>query len=130
MKFWQNQQGNVAALAALCSAVIVLCGGVALDYGNAVRMETKLRDAADTAVLAGVHSAVDKLRENPMSTTWKEAAMAEASRVFDANLDLFNVPVKAVPSINFDQVNGKISGSIAFNADAPTQFMGCLATTP
>lgn len=123
MKFFRDQRGNVALLVAISSAAVFLCGGAAVDYGNAVRVETKLKGVADTAVLSGVQSAVEKLRKNPMSTTWKDAAVAESNRVFKANLNLINFPVQAVSKINFEQVNGKISGSITYDADIATQFL-------
>ncbi|WP_394727349.1 TadE/TadG family type IV pilus assembly protein [Altererythrobacter sp. GH1-8] len=52
-RFWQNQDGAVAATYALALIPIIALAGLAFDYTRLAGMDTELQNAADQAALAG-----------------------------------------------------------------------------
>lgn len=62
----KNESGAVAILAALALVVLIAAAGVAIDYGNGVRIRTALQSATDSATL----TAARKLAEG---ASWSEA---------------------------------------------------------
>jgi Putative Flp pilus-assembly TadE/G-like len=53
-KYFGNQRGSVAIMAAIATPILVGAIGVAIDYVSMARMSTQMQAAADSAALAGV----------------------------------------------------------------------------
>lgn len=84
--FLADRNGNFAIFAAIASIPLLMAGGFALDYSNALRVRTELQQAADAAALAAA-KATDKT----------DAERTDLARkLFDANradyqLNTFNL---------------------------------------
>ncbi len=52
----KNQNGSVAIIFAVTLTVVILVGGVAVDYARGISMRTEIQTAADAAVLSAVRA--------------------------------------------------------------------------
>ncbi len=57
--FARDERGSIAILFAVCSVVLLLIMGAALDYARVSKTYTELQNAADSALLAVAHTAKD-----------------------------------------------------------------------
>lgn len=74
-----NRSGNVLPLAAIGAFVVAALAGGAVDMGRAYRIQNRLQNACDAAVLSG--------RRAVTNNGYDAAAQAQAKRYFDINFD-------------------------------------------
>ena len=105
--FLRDQDGSVAIIFALTMIPAMLLVGGAIDFGRAYSLRDKLRNAADSAVLAAA--------SRPASTVALERIKA-AKTTFNANL---NGNIGAIPTVT---VNGG-TVTLSTSADLKTSFL-------
>lgn len=86
-RFGSDRRGNVLILMGFSVIPLTLAGGIAIDYSNAARLQTKLNAAADAAALTAVSTPM--MKENDQ--TAKKAAKA-----------MFNSQVNSLPGLIYD----------------------------
>jgi Flp pilus assembly protein TadG len=85
--FAGDRRGNVAMMFSLLAVPLIFVIGMAVDYGTAARLKSKLNAAADSAVLAAVTPAMMGQSDTAAST----AAAA-----------MFNAEVVGLPRLIYD----------------------------
>ncbi len=88
--FARDERGSIAILFAVCSVVLLLIMGAAIDYARVSRSYTQLQNAADSALLAVAHTAKDS---SDVSTLKALAADYMASMLpdgFDFDITAFS----------------------------------------
>lgn len=116
-QFTGDRRGNIAALFAFASIPILGFVGAAIDYSIAVRTQTKIEAALDTALLL----ATSKTELTKDATT----AQADAVTMFTAQLATFGVGTQASSITVVDSTTGRIANGSASSV-VPTTFMKIL----
>jgi len=108
-RFTRNKKGNVAILFGLAIIPILLGVGVAVDYGRALSVRSRMADAADAAALAV--GSWQGLNEAQLT--------AKAQQFFDANYPVTSLGTAGTLNVAFvgDDIKVSVSGSV------PTTFM-------
>lgn len=83
-EFPTDNRGNVAVLFGLIISLLLLGGGIAVDYSVAVLRKRQLDSAVDIAVLAGTKAAAAAKAEG--KDDWSEIAALHATKMFELNL--------------------------------------------
>lgn len=81
VSFIRDQSGNIAFIFACTAAVILCIAGLALDYGNALRMRSMLQEAADASVLAAAQRS--DLNDDAVAAFAESIFAKNASRLGD-----------------------------------------------
>jgi Flp pilus assembly protein TadG len=89
-EFIRDRRANVAMMFGFMAIPLVFAVGMAVDYGTAARLKSKLNAAADAAVLAAV---------TPAMMTQSDAASKTAAT------NMFNAQVAGLPRLVFDITN-------------------------
>jgi len=108
-RFARNKAGNVAILFGLAIVPIILAVGVAVDYGRALSVRSRMADAADAAALA-IGS----------WTNLSEAQLAaKAQQYFNANYPASSLGTAGSLKVSVvgDDITVKVTGTV------PTTFM-------
>jgi Flp pilus assembly protein TadG len=124
--FCRERSGNVAIIFALTLIPIVGAVGSAVDYGDALKIRTRLQAAADAAAIGSV----------AYSSTGYNTAVAMTSNgsvpvgVTDAT-NIFNGEIKGMGGFTLNSLgvtvtraNGALTSNVDFNASVPTAFLG------
>lgn len=77
-----DRRGNVLMIMGFAAIPLIFAGGMAVDYSNAARLQTKLNAAADAAALAAV--------TQPMMLQSNDAAKTAATNMFKSQLPNLN----------------------------------------
>lgn len=86
----RNKRGNVLMLMGFSMIPLTLAGGIAVDYADAARLQTKLNAAADAAALAAVSQPM--MKQN--ATTAQNTAIAS-----------FNAQAANIPGLTYNSSN-------------------------
>ena len=113
-KFGLQQSGGVAIAFSISAVTIVFAGGMAVDYGRALSLKSKLQSTLDAAVLAGVRGNLDAAA---MAGTLGNGTDAEKIQVatdyFQANLPSSGT----ISTPDFTFANNNLVGTV--NATVP-----------
>ena len=96
------KKGGVAPIFAVCSVVLFGIAGMALDYGRAVRLRSKMQAAIDSATLAAA---------NALEATRQEIG----TRYFAANFS--EAELRGVQVTFTEQSNGSVEGTVSGAVD-------------
>ncbi len=110
----RDRRGNVAIIFAFAAIPILGFVGAAIDYSIAVRTQTKIEAALDTALLL----ATSKGELTKTAT----AAQADAITMFNAQLATFNVGTQSSSITVTDSLTGRTANGTASSV-VPTTFM-------
>ncbi|MGI9512970.1 MAG: pilus assembly protein TadG-related protein, partial [Anderseniella sp.] len=112
-----DQSGSIALMFALVLAVVVIAGGIAVDYARGLAFEAEMQTAADGAVLAAV-------RAKANDDTLNAAALKQIARdYFDRNVNTqLNID-------SFKLINDGDGFRIEAAANVPTTLMGVTGVT-
>lgn len=100
--FCSNQSGVVAMVTALALTVLMIVGGMAIDYGRAINKRTQLQTAADAAVLAAASD-----------TNLSETARAAAVQTeMSSRLAGLGYEASVTPSVRGEEVRVDVTASI------------------
>jgi hypothetical protein len=120
--FCRDRRANVALTFALMTIPLVFVVGMALDYGAASALRSKLNEAADAAALAGVSATVMQ------SGGGDAAAITAATNMFNAQINPDRSPTGiSLPRLSMDspvQVtvgHGALGMSVTVNYSAHSQ---------
>jgi Flp pilus assembly protein TadG len=96
-----DRRANVAMIFAFMAIPMVFAVGMAIDYGSAARLKSKLNTAADAAVLAAVTPAMmtqtDAASKTAATNMFKAQVVGLPRLIFDiANTTNFNVNIADV----------------------------------
>ena len=116
-RFARDRRGNVAVIFALASIPILGFVGAAIDYSIAVRTQTKIEAALDTALLL----AISKAEITKTATT----AQADAVTMFTGQLATFGVGTQSSTITVTDTTTGRTANGTASSV-VPTTFMRIL----
>src|SRR6478736_3667520 len=105
----RDERGNVAALFGLMALPLFISMGAAVDYGNAVSINSKLQSASDAAVLAAASLPADTSADQRTSV---------AANLFATNTTGHGV-TGATPQITVDGNSISVSASVS----VPTAFL-------
>src|SRR5260370_3203897 len=89
-KFLGDRRGNVALMFGLMALPLIFSVGMAIDYGTAARLKSKLNAAADSAVLAAV---------TPAMLVQNDATAQTAAQ------NMFNAQATGLPRLIYDPAN-------------------------
>jgi Flp pilus assembly protein TadG len=118
--FARDRRGNVAMMFSLLAVPLIFVIGMAIDYGTAARLKSKLNAAADSAVLAAVTPAMMGQSDTAAST----AAAA-----------MFNAEVVGLPRLKYDPTTLSVTVTpaglgrnvkVAYTAQSQNLFGGIL----
>jgi Flp pilus assembly protein TadG len=110
-----EERGTVAVIFAVCTFVLVMMLGLAIDIGRAVHTKTKIASAADASVLA----AAKRMHDVQLST---DDVAALARRFFDANMSASGVNFGSISAFDVIVDKQKSTVSVSVVADVPTTF--------
>ena len=118
-RFRRDQRGNIAILFAIVCVPVLAFVGAGVDYSMANKIRTKMQQALDEAVLAGVSAGKAALDAGASQASAIAAAQAAAASYFSGN----TVGVSATPTIAFT-INGRtLSGVGSAEGAMNTSFM-------
>ena len=120
----QDRRGNVAMLFAFLSVPMLMLGGVAIDYGFATRLETKLQAATDATALLLCQTPLSTLPAdlNTLAQTAMNGAMGATNLVVDP-LTITNNPRQITLTAHKLSTTffGKLTGTTRINPGARSQ---------
>ncbi|MFI4996695.1 MAG: pilus assembly protein [Hyphomicrobiales bacterium] len=126
-RFWRSHRGNVGIIFAFAVVPLIVGAGIAVDYGNAARVKTRLNAAADAAVLASAKTASQQLQAG--ATNWKTLGITAGTNLFSVDsLSVSNVVV-AAPTISISQSGSTVTASLSYTAQYQTVFAKILGMT-
>ncbi len=105
-----DTHGTIAVMMSFMLAVLVLVGGVAVDYGNALRIKSTVQDAADAAALAGAS----------IKGATSTQRIAAATQSFQNNIASTQLSIS--PTVTMGS-NGEVITIVA-NVAVPTYLVG------
>jgi Flp pilus assembly protein TadG len=112
--FIHKTDGNVALMFGLSLFPILAATGAAIDYSRASNVQSAYKAAADAAALAGAKARV----------TSNAAAIFEAQKVFDANLQTSGVVNTTTPKITLVGSGGVRVEGVSLLKNSFTVFVG------
>ena len=110
-KYWENTRGGIAVQFAICTVPLLLTAGIAVDYTTAVRTQSRLQEAADSAVMAG--AVIGQTGAN------RKKQKREARNFFNSNCD--DSYCKKISSKKITVKGGKVHMEVV--ADSPVSFL-------
>lgn len=111
-RFYHQQQGNIAVIAAISATVLVMATGVSVDLASAYSLKTRLQNAVDASALAvGANS--------PNATSVSNQMQSVADTMMAANLPNGHGITVTTPSVSISGQSVVISAS----ATMSTSFM-------
>jgi Flp pilus assembly protein TadG len=113
--FYREQRGSVALVFAVCTCVLVMALGLAVDVGRAMHTRAKIVSAADAAVLAA-----GRKMHDPQLSTSDLAALAR--RFFEANMGGQQPSFGAIREFAVAIDRDRNTVSLAVTAEVPTTF--------
>ncbi len=116
-RFARDRRGNVAVIFALAAIPILAFVGAAIDYSIAVRTQTKIEAALDTALLLAI--------SNTEITKTASTAQADAVTMFTGQLATFGVGTQSSTITVTDTTTGRTANGTASSV-VPTTFMRIL----
>jgi len=118
-RFRRDQRGNIAILFAIACVPLLAFVGAGVDYSMANKTRTKMQQALDEAVLAGVSAGKAALDSGASQASAIASAQAAAAAYFSGNTK----GVSVTPTITFT-INGRtMSGSGSATGAMNTSFM-------
>ena len=103
-KFADDRRGNVATIFAFSALPLIFSVGMAIDYGTAARLQSKMNAAADAAVLAGI---------TPSMLNQTDAVAKAAAT------NMFNAQVTGLPRLVYDPA-ANLQVNVSHPANSPT----------
>jgi Flp pilus assembly protein TadG len=131
-RFRRDRRGNVAVIFIFASVPLIAAIGGAIDYGEAVRMKSKLQSAADAAAIASISQqspgwlAASQMSGNGVVTAAQNAAM----QIFNGNISglaprLLTLNAGAT-SATVTKTGQNVTSTVTFSANVPVNFIGVL----
>jgi Flp pilus assembly protein TadG len=122
-KFIGDRRANVAMIFGFMAIPLVFAVGMAIDYGAAARLKSKLNAAADAAVLAAVTPA--------MMTQTDAASITAATNMFNAQVTglsrlIFNIANTSNFKVTVADVGLARNVTVSYNAQSQNIFGGIL----
>jgi Flp pilus assembly protein TadG len=122
-KFIRDRRANVAMIFGFMAIPLVFAVGMAIDYGAAARLKSKLNAAADSAVLAAVTPA--------MMTQSDAASITAATNMFSAQVTglsrlIFDITNKTDFNVTVADVGLARNVTVSYNAQSQNIFGGVL----
>lgn len=120
-QFWRDREGNFAILTGLLIPLLLMAGGVALDFGLALSSSQRLTAAANGAVLAALSEVQAR---SDRGETYTGPMIEQTIRDFfgAASSNIAYTAVSSVtPKVTIE--NNRISASLAFRAQYDTAIM-------
>ena len=124
-RFFGSRTGNVAMVYALCLPAIMLSIGIAIDFGRAAQLRTKLNGAADAAALAALTPAMMQSNTTTAQHAAEQMFIAQASPL-KTNEYAVNFPSVSVTYVNNNPNHWAVS--VCYSGSEPTMFAGVLKT--
>lgn len=111
----RDQTGSVAVIFAICTFVLAMALGLAIDVGRIIHTKSRLVSAADASVLA----AAKRMHDTQLSTA---DLTALARSFFDANMSASGAGFGKVSAFDVSVDRPNSSVSISVTADVPMTF--------
>lgn len=120
-QFWRDRSGNFAILTGLLTPLLLMAGGVALDFGLALSSSQRLTAAANGAVLAALSEVQARSDKGETYTT---TMIEETIRGFFSAASS-NVAFTSIASVTPRATieNNRIAASLSFKAQYETAIM-------
>jgi len=127
MRSFSDASGAILIPFAVMLAAATMAVGVALDYGDMLRVQSKVAAAADAAALAGVAEARVKLLENWQSSSHRSEILSvaeqTAAKFFSAQVSTLSaVAPAAVVTIKLKK--RQVTATVAYSASYRSHIMG------
>lgn len=119
-RFRRDQRGNIAIIFAIACVPVLAFVGAGIDYSMANKIRTKMRQALDEAVLAGVAAGKTALDSGANQDTAITKAQDAAANYFAGN----TVGLGATPTILFTMSGRTLSATGSATTAMKTSFMG------
>jgi hypothetical protein len=128
--FCEEQRGVTAIVFAMTLFVIVMIGGLALDYARAERARLKLLNAADAANLAASKAAADIAASDPDLASEEVAIRAKAigEKFFEANVNASGYSVRSY-ALDVASEGGAWTASSTFEVNVPVTLLAVTGKT-
>ena len=125
-----DERGVTAILFAVSLFVIVMIGGLALDYARAERARFTLLNAADAANLAASKSAADLAASDPDLSTEEVALRAKAigEKFFEANVNASGYKVRSY-ALDVVSEGGAWTATSNFEVNVPVTLLAVTGKT-
>lgn len=127
--FKNNEKGAIIVLTAFLVPLMIICLGLAIDFGNLYAHKTRLQNAADAAALAGARAfAVSSEEQTPDTYEYHPHADAEAELYTEENAERHNLnnDVNFIPSAGQSSDEKTIYYKVELNEQVPLYFMRIL----
>jgi Flp pilus assembly protein TadG len=113
--FRGEERGTIAIMFALCSFVLIMGLGMAIDIARAMHTKSRIASAADASALA----AAKRMHDASVSTT---DIVALAKSFFDANMGEGGLNFGSISAFDVAVDRVKSTVSVSVTADVPTTF--------
>jgi Flp pilus assembly protein TadG len=130
-RFLGDQRGNIAVIFAIACVPLISGIGCAIDYSEAVRIQSKLQSAADSASVGSISKASAAfIAASTMTSDGPiPVGVTDAANIFNGNISgmqgfsLNSVTPTVVKS------GGSVTSTVKFSATVPTTFMHVVGLT-
>lgn len=124
----KDRSGNFGIITALIIIPIVGSAGLAIDYGTALEMKTKLMGAADAAALGAIAESSPALAKVKQMQGDGEVDVGETDGkslfLSQRDLGISGMPIDV--SVKVTKAGGNVTSNVAFTITVPTTFMQVL----
>jgi Flp pilus assembly protein TadG len=124
-RLYHSKSGNLGILTALLIAPLLTVAGMAVDFGNAMRVKAELAGAADVAVLGSISEQAPAViaavtnNENGHIT----AAEAAGLKLFNGNWKQNNPGLNVTANVSVVKTGGKFVAVITYSTAVQTSFL-------
>ena len=121
LKFWHNNQGNIAIMFALLSVLILTVVAVSVSTVQLHSQKSKLKSAADAAILAGMVVASDVLTEDNSTQKFDAVGVATAEESFALHIADIHGLSDVELDITYNFLRGReLRGNLTYKATGQT----------
>jgi Flp pilus assembly protein TadG len=121
-KFMSDKRGNFAITAAIAILPLFAAAGLGLDLANGYSARTKLNNAADSAVLAALQSALKDLKTKGMSKTYPAQELL-GNAMMVANIEQeYGISLKSF-KVEVTNTGGALEARAIYRAELDTTIM-------
>jgi Flp pilus assembly protein TadG len=130
-RFCRNRSGNFGMLTALLIAPLLTVAGIAVDFGNAIRVKAELAGAADVAVLGAISEQSPAVIAAITSNANGKISAAEATglKLFNGNWKQNNPNLDVTANVSVVKSGGKFVSVITYSTEIKTTFLSVIGKT-
>lgn len=121
-KFRNDKRGNFAITAALAILPLFAAAGLGIDITHAYSARTKLDNAADSAVLAALQSAMSDLRTSGATKSYEAQELLGSSMMIANIEEEYGISLKSF-SVKVTNTGGSLEARAVYKADLDTTIM-------